>query len=593
MGFPTTMRLLSLPAGLFRHAGPLFDKDLRVASRRKRSYALRSAYVLVLMIYIAIVWVPAVELQRSAVMSRAQMETAAKVITQGIVWFQFYGAQVVAVIIMSTAIGEEVYGRTLAVLMTTPLSSRQLLASKFFSRLFQIVVLVMASLPLLAIVRVLGGIPWAYLILSLCLTLAVTAFVGSVSLFFSALCRRAYLVVIASTLGAPFLLFLVPAITALVLKIPLPSLEEVPVALCLNPYILLDRLTDYMMSPGRAAAVSVPALVVCCMLLVGASFLFLRLSVWLVRCVSLRHAMGEPARFDVLRFRRRRDVEIDTIPGKRSRSIRRVTGPPMIWKELTRALTRRERLVIGMVVGIEVLLILIAYSFPAITTQVSYELAHVLYLWVFLALGIHFTITASATVIGMERESQAWPLLLLTPLTSRDILAGKFVGVLRRCGLIWLALFAYIAAFTYAQCFRPLAVVQVMIVIVSVVLFLSATGFYFGLRYRRATEAVTANLVLAGSLWAALPLLVYTAARGFSHGWSGGMSLTLISVPFGQALAMIATTLDGGGGQIELFDDSIQASGMTVLMLFSMLVYMLISLGFFWRAMRTFRRNTV
>ncbi len=573
--------------------GPLFDKDLRVASRRRRSYALRSAYVLVLMVYIAIVWVPAVEIQRSAVMSRAQMEAAAKVITQGIVWFQFYGVQVVAVIIMSTAIGEEVYGRTLVVLMTTPLSSRQLIASKFCSRLFQIALLVIASLPLLAIVRVLGGIPWGYLIRSLCLTLAVTAFVGSVSLFFSALCRRAYLVVIASTFGAPFLLFLVPAIIALALEIPLPRLEDVPAASCLNPYILLDSLTDYMMSPGRAAAVSVPALVLCCMLLVGASLVFLTSSVRLVRSVSLRRAMGEPELLDVLRFHRRRDVEVDQIPGTQSRSIRRVTGPPMVWKELTRALTRRERLVMGVVVGIEVLLILIAYSFPVITTQVSYVLAHVLYLWVFLALGIHFTITASATVISTERESQAWPLLLLTPLTNRDILVGKFVGVLRRCGLIWLALFAYIAAFTYAQCFRPLAVVQVTMVIVSVVLFLSATGFYFGLHYRRATEAVTANLVLAGSLWAALPILVYTAARGLTHDWNNGMSLTLVSVPFGQALAMIATTLDGGEGQIELFDDSIQASGMTVLMFLSMLAYMLISLGFVWRAMRAFRRNIV
>ena len=76
-------------------------------------------------------------------------------------------------------------------------------------------------------------------------------------------------------------------------------------------------------------------------------------------------------------------------------------------------------------------------------------------------------------------------------------------------------------------------------------------------------------------------------------GWSDGMSLTLASVPFGQALGMIATTLDGGEGQIEWFGDSIQAPGMTLLMLLSMLVYMLVSLGFFWRAMRTFRRNIV
>ncbi len=101
-------------------------------------------------------------------------------------------------ILMSTSISEEVYSRTLCVLMTTPLSSRQVVMNKFVSRLFQVLLLVAVSLPLLALVRVLGGIAWSYLVMSLCVTAATVIFVGSVSLFFSALCRRAHLAVLAS-----------------------------------------------------------------------------------------------------------------------------------------------------------------------------------------------------------------------------------------------------------------------------------------------------------------------------------------------------------------------------------------------------------
>ena len=35
--------------------GPLFDKELRVSSRRKRNYILRFAYVVLLTIFVAIV----------------------------------------------------------------------------------------------------------------------------------------------------------------------------------------------------------------------------------------------------------------------------------------------------------------------------------------------------------------------------------------------------------------------------------------------------------------------------------------------------------------------------------------------------------
>lgn len=572
--------------------GSLFNKELRVASRRRRSYTLRLAYVIVLTVYIAIVWVSVVELQGSATMSRAKMEMAAKMIVVGIVWFQFIGAQVVVLVLMSTAISEEIYSRTLAVLMTTPLSSRQVVMNKFFSRLFQVLLLVATSLPLLALVRVLGGIPWSYLIVSLCVTAATVVFVGAVSLLFSTLCKRTYNVVILSVLTAAFLFALVPPLSLVVLDNTFSEAKILRMCQYWNPYLLLYGYTDYVIAPSKWTFVSVPQIIWCCALLLCAAAVVLRGAVRLVQSVALRRAMGEP----VLLERLRRGCFREEMVGQSSKSprhgLRRVVGPPMIWKELTCTLSRRHRLATAIILGVEILLIIIVYSFGAVLRVVPYEAAHMLYVWAFLGLGAFFTITAAGTVITVERESRTWPLLLVTSLTDGDILLGKFVGVLRRSGPIWLSLFAYIAAFAWARCFHPLAILQATAMILSVLLFLSATGFYFGSRFRRTSEAVTANLVLAGALWCALPIIGAAAEYGMRTArWNVSESVAFASVPFAQAFAMVTTTLDGYNSPIRCLGRSLDAPAVLTLMFFSLSGYVLVSVMFTWRAVRAFRRN--
>jgi ABC-type transport system involved in multi-copper enzyme maturation permease subunit len=567
-------------------AGPIFRKELRVASRRRRSYLLRCAYVLLLTMYIALVWVSAVSFARSGAMSRAQMQVAAYTITRGIVWFQFIGVQLVMLIVMSTSISEEVYSRTLCVLMTTPLSSRQVVMNKFFSRLFQVLLLVGVSLPLLALVRFLGGIAWSYLIMSLCVTAATAIFVGSVSLFFSVLCRRAHLAVLASVLSIGLALGLVPVLLSDILDMTDPqTLAHV------NPYILFVEYPNLGTALRGRAVAGMWETIICCLLLLFGSGLLLTCATRLVERVALPRAMGEPVLLDRLRHGRFRDTARGRGAKSRPRRIRRVVGPPMIWKELICTFTGRQKFAARMVLGVEVLLILIVLLFPAMAGRVSYELLLRGYLWAFLGLGVLITMIVPASVMSAERESRAWPVLLLTPLTDQEILLGKFVGVLRRCGAVWLLLLAYVAGFSYARFFHPLAVVQMAVVTGAILSLLAATGFYFGLRLRRATEAVTANLLLAGLLWC-VPLLLVDAA---AH-WIGGRghwasSAALILVPFAQVSSMMNTTLEGRAGAIPWFHQSLSSWEFTRLMLVSMLGHMLIALLFTWRTVRGLRRR--
>ena len=235
-------------------------------------------------------------------------------------------------------------------------------------------------------------------------------------------------------------------------------------------------------------------------------------------------------------------------------------------------------------IGVEILLLSIAYTFVPIMRAIELEYAqtHLMYVWLFLVLGVLFTISIPAAIVCNERESRTWPLLLVTPLTDRDLVIGKFAGVLRRCGPVWLPLFAYVAGFTMAGGFHSLAVVHVMLIMASVILFLCATGFYFGSRFNRTTEAVTANLITAGVVWLVLPLVAQSMA-----GING--TECFAGVPFVQASVLVATTLIGEEKHVR----GLNAGEGTLVTLACLLGYLLAARVFLWRAVRAFRRNIV
>ena len=157
--------------------------------------------VLVL-VFLVFVWLDQARyIGSSGLYSVSRMAEAGKNIVMTIVWFQFCATQFLAVIMLSTAINDEVYNRTLGVLMTTPITSFQIVMGKLLGKLLQLILLLAISLPLLAIVRMFGGVPWDYIISSLCITLTTVIFAGSVSLFFSIFSRRAYVVIILSVLA--------------------------------------------------------------------------------------------------------------------------------------------------------------------------------------------------------------------------------------------------------------------------------------------------------------------------------------------------------------------------------------------------------
>jgi len=573
-------------------AGPIFEKELRISSRRKRNYITRFAYLVFLTGFLSVIWLDAVDFNvSSGTHVASRLAQAGKQIIVTLVWFQFYAIQLVAVIMLSTSISDEIYHRTLGVLMSTPITGSQIVMGKLSSKLLQLILLLGVSLPVLAVVRIFGGVPWDYIISSLCMTLTTLIFVGSLSLFFSSFSRKIYIVIIL-TLLVLGLLFGLPYM--LIDRIPSRMLfKDIPkVALYhANPYIMLKMNTSIMLDPSLFGRIRFSWPIHCSIMLTASAFVLIG-CVHLVRRIALAQASGHLDMIARLRHMKTIKPANKTVTTPTNASIRRVKGPPVVWKELISRISSREKLIVMVIIGLEAAMIFAMYLFPVIASTFGWEETHIIYIWIFMGLGMLSATVFPSTCITSEKESRTWPLLLTTTLNDWQILFGKFVGVLRRSMFVWLLLFFYVCLFWAFQYVGPLSLIHMILIIAGTIVFLSGTGFYFSSRLKHSNEAVITNIALAASIWGLLPLLLEFLAQA-NRSLRDLREYYLNVVPFVQAMAVMVAT-DFSNSTWSSYDWPDHNRGpleSTCLILTVMLVYMLLGVLFAWFAKRRFRRD--
>jgi ABC-type transport system involved in multi-copper enzyme maturation permease subunit len=599
--------------------GPIFDKELRVSSRRRRNYTLREIYIILLTFFIAIVWLSVVKSVGSTAYQKSRMALAGKTIVTTIVMFQFFATQAIAVIMLSTSISDEIYHRTLGLLMTTPIGSFQIVIGKLFSKLLQIILLLAISLPLLAIVRVFGGVPWNYVLSSLCITLTAVIFAGSLSLYFS-FNRRAYVVIIKTIVTIGVLFFFIPTITTVLfsprwlyasrLRNPstvLPLMVILISFLHVNPFGAMSVNTATMISPmGLAIFPAMPARgsfffwPLHCLLMLAASALLIALSVKVVRKVALRQATGQiesiPNRMRAKKSEKpsRRPVVAKVPTGV----VRRVTGPPVLWRELRAPMIQgasNRNSIIGL--AITIIALLITYWICIREDCLDQAFTQTGYVVMFLVVGSIFTMVLSSTTVTTEKETQSWPILLATSMDDWQILIGKAVGVFRRCVPIWLLMAGHVLFFICFNYIHPVAIFHMSISVTGLIIFITGAGLYFSSRFKRTTSAVLANFGLALVLWAVLPALLGLASA-FIHDYD-----TVGDLVSANPVAQIAILMDGAGGSFNARTDFAnlnfnwpnrfwhKAWPTTGLVIIYMLIYTVGGVLFAWRAKCRFRRN--
>ncbi|MHC4084587.1 MAG: hypothetical protein ACYSU5_05175 [Planctomycetota bacterium] len=582
--------------------GPIFGKELRVSSRRRRNYVLRFAYLAILTVFVVLVWHSMVKFQGAAAYRISQMSEAGLSIITTIIIFQFVATQLIAVVMLSTSISDEIYNRTLGVLMTTPINSFQIVMGKLFSKLLQIILLLAISLPLLATVRVFGGVPWDYIISSVCITLTAVIFAGVLSLYFSIGNRRAYAVILKTLFTLGTLYLFIPIMVFLVSRGLVPFIRRplmyFSIVMLPNPFLIMQFNTAAMMSPRGAGILPIQFLwPLHCGIMLGASALLLAWSMRIVRRVALRQAAGQ-LDLTTKKHKLKKKLSLKTTQSEeQSGLIRHVKGSPVVWKELRAPIIQgsRKKNIIGL--AITIIALLITYAVNMKEKLLDEDFAHIGYTLVFVILGLITNIVLSATTITTEKETRSWPILLATSMGDWQILIGKAVGVFRRCLPIWLLLAGHLILFITVRYIHPIAVVHLAILVAWIVVFLSGSGLYFSARLKRTTSAVVANFALALTLWAVIPLLLGLGAT--INNETDFLEAYILANPVAQTVII----MEGAGGSYNATrnlsslnynwpsggDYNVRST--TSILLITMLIYMSMGLLFAWRAKCRFRRN--
>jgi ABC-type transport system involved in multi-copper enzyme maturation permease subunit len=491
--------------------GPIFEKELRVASRRKRNHLLRVLFLLVLFLILMLAYLsmrPGMSLSVAARMERQNQ--------LGQVFFACFGMfcaismGLIGPVLTCTAVSTERLHRTLHVLLMTPITSWQIISGKLCSRLLIAFLLLGLSLPVLALVRLLGGveIEQMFAVMSLCVGIAI--FCGAIGLFFSTFLNRAYAVLLLSYATLLFLYLFLPFITVLMFSRSVNKPWFMSTLTAVNPFFAIGFMTTmgrFRISSQWMTNVSLHLLAAAVLMALSAIILR-RLARKEGGEVSGPAAATGPA-FPVTVGSEQAassPAPIGPAAPDIARVSRSVDDNPVLWRELRRPLIAKKSLQIACGI-IVVVLLLISYMALAANNDLGDYDVQIGYAIIFNGLLWLVVSVISATAIAQEKESDTWTLLLATPLSAWQIVLGKFLGLVRRLLLPFALITAHFIVFALCGLISWTALACVLWVMISFNSVWLALGLFLSLRCKKVTFAVIVNLLVPIVIYAVVPLL--------------------------------------------------------------------------------------
>lgn len=484
-------------------SGPIFTRELRITSRRFRTYLLRSIYVALLAAAVGFSWLSITggHFGNSLAQKAMASQVGAKLFA-AIGGFQFVVLHLIAPVLTGTAISDEIKKQTLPALMMTPLTGLQIIVGKLLSQMLTIVMLIATTLPLLAIIRIFGGVEWRLLVDVEALTVTAAMFAAAMSLMFSTFLNRKRDRAAGMTLLC--LLLLYAGIPALILALYDGAGVGPEVFAYFNPFTSLGQVIGQVTSPATAAFIGWSAPWLQCLLLLGATALIVVLSAAMLRRVALRTAAGQTL---VQLPGRRQPAAPKKLKKAKPHRSRRVWNHPVLWRELDTAISRK-RWRRWLTVGLTTAILIAAYGTAAYLELLEEETFHAAFVVILFLIAIARAATSSPTTIVREKEASTWESLLLTALSPREILFDKANAVLiTRVAPILAVMIAHVVVFSALGRIHPLGILYTLLIPAGPIIFLVGTGTRISLRAKNTRSAVISNQLLAVMLWLIGPFL--------------------------------------------------------------------------------------
>lgn len=490
--------------------GPVLLYDMVRSARRGRYVLIRCLYATVLAATLGLIYLSWYADRGGSTIRASEMaEFAASF------FFTFMGLQFATVALLTPAytagaIAEEKERRTLEFLLATDLRNSELVLGKLTSRLAGLGLIVLTGLPVLSLLQLQGGVDPVLVLAGFLATIVTMLSLAGMSILGSVQLRRARDAIITTYLVS--LLYLTLSGLSWLLTVPdgwanWPSTTSWTSPVTVQDVVEWTNAGNVVAGVIRMAEASgkadlqelaleylLPYVLFHGVVAVGCT----TWAVYRVRHVALLQAQGATPK--AARIRRRPAV------GRR----------PVRWKEVYiegRVKTGWFRFLLGLVLvvlsfvpAVWIALYVLFYDFNHL-----HELAEALGWWARIAgtavvclTLLNVAIRAAGSITG-EQERQTFDALLTSPLTSRDILFGKWLGSIlsARGGWIWAS--SIFAVGVLVQGISVFAVPLLLVAWCSYAAFAAGMGLWFSLYCRTSMRAVVAAvfaaIMISGGHW--------------------------------------------------------------------------------------------
>lgn len=163
-------------------ANPIAVRLVQNASRRSKHLYVRSAYLAVLIL--VLLWAMLANSPGSNVSYR-ELASAGATSFALIAYLQVGLICVIAPVFMAGAIAQEANPKTWDIILTTPMSKLEIVLGNLFGRLFFVLALLFASLPLFALTQFFGGVPGKSIINAYIVSAGAATLVGAIAIALS------------------------------------------------------------------------------------------------------------------------------------------------------------------------------------------------------------------------------------------------------------------------------------------------------------------------------------------------------------------------------------------------------------------------
>ena len=417
-------------------ANPIAVRLVQNASRRSKHLYVRSAYLAVLIL--VLLWAMLGNTPGGAAVSYRELASAGATSFAWIAYLQVGLICVIAPVFMAGAIAQEANPKTWDIVLTTPMSKLEIVLGNLFGRLFFVLALLFASLPLFALTQFFGGVPGKSIINAYIVSAGAATLVGAIAIALSVSRLAGQRAVFT---------FYVSVVTYIATTIAIdawlgsrgmgmgPKGSGVTLVTALNPFLAIRAqlspttypsadpgaytgLAGFMLASPAAAWSTFSILI--SVLLAGFSTLTVRSgglkrvtqnaanAPWYRRIFGLRGADAE------------------------HRPPRTVWSNPIAWREaaarnatLGRMLARWSFVTLG---GLTAVAVVVLYHIGTLNqNDFQFIIKSLVFTEVFLIALV--ALNMAATAVAGEREDGTLDLILTTPITPKLYLAGKMRGL--------------------------------------------------------------------------------------------------------------------------------------------------------------------